>query len=99
MTAITRAMIVVSTAMLVGCATSRDADFFFETWVGRTPATPKEQGDGQACYAETIAKVPAAFRGGLVAAGPTTRYKSCLREKGYTLDMFELNEKGEWVKR
>ena len=26
-------------------------------------------------------------------------YKSCLRVKGYTLDILELNEAGDWVKR
>ena len=93
------AMVVLSAAMLVGCATSSDSGFFFTSWVGHPPATPQEEADGRTCYDKTIARVPAVFRSGLVAAKPTIEYKACLREKGYTLDSLELNEKGEWVKR
>jgi hypothetical protein len=93
-----RVLIGLSLVMLAGCASS-DPDFYFRTWVGRAPATPQEEGDGRVCFDQSIAKVPAAFRGGVVAAGATTDYKSCLRARGYTLDTFELNDKGEWVKR
>lgn len=93
-----RWLTLMGTVMLVGCASS-DPAFYFTSWVGHPPATSQEEADGRTCYDTTIARVPAAFRAGLVAAGPTIEYKACLRQRGYTLDMFELNEKGEWVKR
>ena len=94
-----RLLILIWMVMLVGCATSADPGFFFTSWVGHPPANAQEEADGRACYDKTIAKVPAAFRTGLVAAKPTIDYKACLREKGYTLDSLELNDKGEWVRR
>ena len=44
------AMVVLSAAMLVGCATSSDSGFFFTSWVGHPPATSQEEADGRTCY-------------------------------------------------